>query len=81
MGTGGRLTALGDSGFCSWLVTCDPARLRRLFTLTGVVSSEGQSGRLAEGRDAGVGVDGERNRLRRRQWLTGCGAETRCRRC
>lgn len=76
-GTGGRLTTLGDSGFCSWLVTCDPARLRRRFTLMGVASSAGQSGRFAEGREAGAGVDGERNRLRGRQQLTGCRTETR----
>lgn len=70
------LTTLGDSGFCSWVVTCDPARLRRLFTLTGVVSSAGQSGRFTEGRDTGLGMDGERNRLRGRQWDTGCRTRT-----
>lgn len=70
------LTPLGDSGFCSWVVTCDPARLRRLFTLTGVVSSAGQSGRFAEGRDTGLGMDGERKRLRGRQRITGCGGTT-----
>lgn len=68
------LTILGDSGFCSRVVTCVPARLRRLFTLTGVFSSPGQSGRFTEGRDEtglGLGMEGERNRLRGRQRITG----------
>lgn len=71
------LTIRGDSGFCSRLVTCVPARLRRLFTLMGVFSSLGQSGRFTEGRDTGLGLgmEGERNRLRGRQRITGCREE------
>lgn len=65
------LTVLGDSGFCSRVVTCVPARLRLLFTLVGVFSSPGQSGRFTEGRDTGLGMDGERKRLRGRQRITG----------
>lgn len=65
------LTILGDSGFCSKVVTCVPARLRRLFTLTGVFSSPGRSARFTEGRETGLGIEGERNRLRGRHRITG----------
>ena len=67
----GGLTIRGDSGSCSRLVTCVPARLRRRFTLIGVFSSPGQSGRFAEGRETGLGMEGDRNRLRGRHRIRG----------
>ena len=56
------------------------ARLRLLLTQTGVYSSRGHSDRFTgsrapEWRDTGLGMEGERNRPRGRQRITGCGIQ------